>query len=223
MKKFGYIAITPCTWLVVVSVVAAVIGSRVLPNVWGAENGPLEVTQAIILLCTCLVALSSRYYGVGTLAQRKLWVWTMPVWLLMSGRELSWGRVFYTNQAGDIVQLSDLWYGAYVHPTVAVIVMLTIWGLVKTGVISQMMNWLKYGGIPLVEVVVMLIAIVIAGFVEHGSGGMFGVREELYEELAEWVSYITAFFLMIELGFNKKIQPSQEARKYKRLTNYVAR
>ncbi|MBP2644918.1 MAG: hypothetical protein H6Q75_358 [Firmicutes bacterium] len=203
---------TFCSGVLVLVVLAALIGAWVLPNAWGDENGPLELTQAFVLLCASIIALSARFFGVGTLAMRKLIVWTIPIWLIMCGRELSWGRVFYLTQEGNMPQLSDLSYGRYVTLAIAITIIITLWGLFRSGLVYQVRRWIKYGTLPIVEIIIMLVTGFLAAWVEHYSGGVFGAREELYEELAEWVCYSAAFFIMLDVGFNKKIQPSQEGR-----------
>ncbi len=201
---------TPGTWFSVIVLIIAFIGSKTLPASWGQENGPIEWSQVVILGFAVIAAILAAYYGVSPLSTRRLFLWSALIWLLAIGRELSWGRVLYVDSTGNFIKLTDLWYGAYVHPLVACIIIVTIGGLLHDGLVSEILNWKKYGTIPLLEIGIIFAAGIVATAVEHYSFGIFGVNEELYEELAEIVCYCAILFLVIDLGFHRKIQPTRQ-------------
>jgi hypothetical protein len=206
-KNSGYLCMTPCTYFLLIVCVIALIGSIVLPASWGRENGCIEYLQAFILGLVCLASILAAYYGVGTFTRRKLFLWAVPVWLLAIGRELSWGRVFLSDAAGRMPPMSDLWFGPYVHATIIVASIVTLWRLLAHGLLSEVLNWIKYGKLPIIEILLLFCSAIIVILVEHYSHGVFGPNEELFEELAEMVCYSSLLFLVIDLGFNKKIQP----------------
>jgi hypothetical protein len=205
-----HLYMTPGTWLSLIIVIIALICSKTLPAAWGQENGPIEWSQVVILGFAVLAAILAAYCGVSPLSTRRLFLWSALIWLLAIGRELSWGRVLYVDSTGNFIKLTDLWYGAYVHPLVACIIIITIGGLLKAGLVAEILNWKKYGTIPRVEIAIILGAGIIATVVEHYSFGIFGVNEELYEELAEIVCYSAILLLIIDLGFHRKIQPTRQ-------------
>ena len=221
LKKMKFLAMTPCTWMALIVAICALAGAVELPPYWGNENGPLELLQLVILGCCCLAVLLVVNFGVVTKAYKKLFLCSIPIWILMIGREISWGRDFYINSAGEMPRLVDLWYGPYVHPTVAIVAIITLWGLSKYGVWIQMRNWLNYGIVPVGEIGIIIVAGVIATCVEHYSHGLFSVSEELFEELAEVVCYSAILLFIIDVGFNKIIQPASRALPRKFLPNNI--
>ncbi|MBP2657905.1 MAG: hypothetical protein H6Q69_937 [Firmicutes bacterium] len=208
-KLTNFFSTTPGTKFSLVVLAIALISMKLLPASWGQENSPIEWSQVVILACAVIAAVLAAYFGVCSLHQRKLLLWSVPVWLLAIGRELSWGRVFYVNSDGSFVNLANLWYGTYVHPLIACVILITVWGLLKNGLSVEILEWYKYGTVPLIEILILVGAGMFATGVEHFSFGIFGLNEELYEELAETVCYSTLLFLLIDLGFCRRIQPSR--------------
>jgi len=206
-KSSKYQHITPGTCFSLIVLVIALVGIKAIPTSWGQENSPIEWLQVFILGSAVLAAILASIYGVGPLHRRRLFLWSAPIWFLAIGRELSWGRVFYVDMAGNFIRLTDLWYGSYVQPLAACIIIITLWGLFKHGLPSEIQNWIRYGKVPKLELLILFSAGIVVTFVEHYSFGIFAPNEELYEELAEFVLYSTLLFLIIDLGFNKKIQP----------------
>ncbi|MBP2656253.1 MAG: hypothetical protein H6Q73_3822 [Firmicutes bacterium] len=219
LRSSEYLFITPGAWCSLIVLVIALIGSKFLPTSWGQENSPIEWLQVVILEFAVLAAILASYYGVGPLHRRRLFLWSVPIWLLAIGRELSWGRVFYVNSAGEFARLSDLWYGPYIKPLIIIISIITIWGLLKQGLPAEIKTWLKFGTVPILEILILFTTGIIATEVEHYSLGIFGPNEELYEELAELVCYSALLFLIIDLGFNKKIQPAKQPLLARQITH----
>jgi hypothetical protein len=215
----NYWYMTPGTWFSLIVLVIALFCSTVLPASWGKENSPLEWLQVVILGFAVLAAILTAYYGVAPLHRRKLFLWSVPIWLVAIGRELSWGRVFYVNSFGEFAHLSDLWYGPYIKPLIIIISIITIWGLLRNDLPSEIKTWLKFGTIPILEILILFGTGIIVIGIEHYSRGIFGPNEELYEELAELVCYSSLLFLMIDLGFNKKIQPVREPMRASQTTH----
>ncbi|MBU2699284.1 hypothetical protein Ga0466249_000363 [Sporomusaceae bacterium BoRhaA] len=208
LEKFAYLRLTTCTLVLLIVLGIALIGGIVLPASWGEENSPIEWTQVIILSFVCLTTIMARIYGIGTLVSRKLFLWSTPIWMTAIGRELSWGRVLYVDSTGHFIKLTNLWYGSYVHFFIACELIITILGLLNYGLITEIRNWIHHGTIPLLELLIAFSAGIVATMVEHYSFGIFGPNGELFEELAELVCYSGLLLLMIDLGFNKKIQPT---------------
>ena len=65
--------------------------SYIIPISWAWENGPIEDAQAVVLFIGFIMSLKyashARFSG--------MWYTAATCFLLMTGRELSWGRVFF--------------------------------------------------------------------------------------------------------------------------------
>lgn len=93
--------------------------SRIVPVEWGWENGVVENAQVLVLLAGLVFAVhASRQGPKGKTAMLALCV--VPVWLLLVGRELSWGSVFLDpsgfGEDGPIYRSRVLWYRPLVPP-----------------------------------------------------------------------------------------------------------
>lgn len=89
-----------------------------MPEAWGLENGVIENAQVAVLLCGALAAFLawSRHRGtpLGALGAS-----TVPVWLILAARELSWGAVI--TQADAVragLPLQPMWYKPAVAPVI---------------------------------------------------------------------------------------------------------
>jgi len=69
---------------------AAYLLSFHLPEWTSYENGPIEMTQNLVLFAGGLQAVSYGYRA--RTPWRYLWLAITPIWFICLGRELSWGR-----------------------------------------------------------------------------------------------------------------------------------
>lgn len=91
-------------WLLLVLLAAAYPASLVLPAAWSREGGPLEYLQVMVLVAGCVLAL-----------------WVAPVWLLLAGRELSWGRAWLQQVGSEALAVTAPWLQALARPGAAVL------------------------------------------------------------------------------------------------------
>lgn len=189
----------------------AFVLSLFAPPSWAAENGPVEWLQVLILSATCFLAVLVYYHGVGTIRDRRLILWTIPLWLLIIGRELGWGREV-VHATGAMGKLPDRWYTWFVYPAVVTVSVATVWGLLRNGLLAEIRHWHRCGRIPAIDIIIIVGCSIITDIVEHHSMGFFGASEQVYEEFAELVVYSAVFLLVANLGFNKEIQPVPSAR-----------
>ncbi|WP_148044112.1 hypothetical protein [Massilia aurea] len=109
-------------WALLAALAACYPASLVLPAAWAREGGPLESLQVMVLCAGCVLALlmyvRSRPARVAMLA-----LWVAPVWLLLAGRELSWGRAWLPDHssAADTMAGMALWFEPLVRPAAAVL------------------------------------------------------------------------------------------------------
>lgn len=122
--KSDRIALWGCIYFVL-----AVPFAAVLPSWVGWENGPIEILQDIVLFagaiyCITLFCRASGRYRHG------LWLAASAYFLILLGRELSWGRVFMpigmTDHGPDFVSMHALPYYKVVYGIIAVAILMTV-------------------------------------------------------------------------------------------------
>lgn len=205
-------SLTPASWFSVSVLLLALCFGWLLPSSYGQENGPEEWLQAVILGLAALVAISALFQTHFPPARRKLFALSSVGLLLALARELSWGRVFYMDSAGRIPPLKALWFGPYVYPCVALVVTIALGYFFSQGLHKELVTWLKQDKIPIVDVIIILGAILVADTIEHHSYGIFGDRTEVFEELAELVSYTGVLSFMTNIVFNKRFHSGKTSK-----------
>jgi hypothetical protein len=107
--------------------------AALLPNWISWENGILEDSQVIVLLfgmfqCLFFPQHTEKYF-------RNMWLTGAASLLLMAGRELSWGRVFFvrkvTEDGPQLVAMKDLPYHLGMEIIIGVYALLLLIALVK--------------------------------------------------------------------------------------------
>lgn len=109
-------------WALLAALAACYPASLVLPGSWAREGGLLENLQVLVLCAGCALALL-MYLRTRPARVAMLALWVAPVWLLLAGRELSWGRVWLADHstAADTVAATALWFQPLVRPGAAVL------------------------------------------------------------------------------------------------------
>lgn len=163
-----------------------------LPVTWGWENGPLEWSQVVILAAGALLtgywwqeARSSRQFH-----HARFFAWAIPLWLLMVGRELSWGRVFY--QAGldpvngpYFISVAQLPYGKIVYPVIAIIILTWLFAVIKYRLYAVPCDLFRQRRFPTGEFILVIFSFVIAYVAEKY------LHNAIMEELVECVAYLS--------------------------------
>lgn len=90
-------------WALLAALAASLPASLGLPAGWSREGGLLENLQVTVLVMGCVLALLMALRSWPSQVAR-LALWVAPVWLLLAGRELSWGREWL----GDTLWLQSL-------------------------------------------------------------------------------------------------------------------
>ena len=123
--KSDRIALWACIYFVL-----AVPFAAVLPSWVGWENGPIEILQDLVLFvgaiyCITLFCRASGRYRHG------LWLAASAYFLILLGRELSWGRIFMpigmTDHGPDFVSMHALPYYKVVYGIIAVAILMTLY------------------------------------------------------------------------------------------------
>ncbi|MGI6093670.1 MAG: hypothetical protein ACOYD5_11990 [Negativicutes bacterium] len=159
-----------------------------LPPEWGWENGVIEWSQVIILSLGLILSWNKSSSSFGLFAT--------PVWLIMIGRELSWGRVFFPigiDQAGPYFpSLKELWYGPAVYPTVTVILLIWLWAIIKYKLYMIPIRMIKQGGFPWTNLLLVFLSAVTAYVSEKH------LDRPVSEEFCELIAYIGLVVLSLE-------------------------
>ncbi|SDD78403.1 hypothetical protein [Sporomusa acidovorans] len=201
---------TPATVLSLAALLFAVSFGWQLPPEYGTENGPLEFFQVGIFVVTAVVAVSALWQTKLSPDRRRLFALTSVVWLMCAARELSWGRVFYAVGPDKIPPLKTLWFGPYVYPVIAVILLSAGTYFLATGLHKELWRWLKQENLPALDFCLFVVFLVLADLFEHHSHGLLGAKNELFEELAELISYVSCLSFMINVIYNKRFRANQE-------------
>ena len=118
--------------LVILCILAVIfIGlSFVLPIEYSYENHFLENLEVVILFLGIVICIGEirdfiLYDSI------KFYVASIIIYILMIGRELSWGRVFYPigmdkNGEQIFVKVHELWYGSVVYPMVGILILIVL-------------------------------------------------------------------------------------------------
>lgn len=207
LHRFRWITPSSCLCL---SIFLFSIGlGWLLPAEYGRENGPVEWLQVVMLGAAAIVSISALFQTDLSPARRRLFALTSVLWLMGIARELSWGRVFYPNDTGGFLRLKDIWFGPYVYPTIAVIFIASLGYFFAKGLHKELVHWLKQGTLPALDVVILIVAAVTTDIIEHHSGGLFGIKTELFEELAELGTYFAVLSFMINVVLHKQFRIDQ--------------
>ncbi len=163
-----------------------------LPLTWGWENGPLEWSQVVILTAGLLLtgcwwqeAITSRRFH-----HARFFVWATPLWLLMIGRELSWGRVFYPAgldpvQGPYFISVAQLPYGKFVYPILAIIILSWLFAVIKYKLYAIPYELFRQGRFPTSEFILVVLSFVTAYIAEQH------LHKAIMEELVECVAYLS--------------------------------
>lgn len=115
----------------------------------------------------------------------------MIYFFLLFMREISWGRTFFLNPDGSILQYSQMGlYGKMVHPIVSILIV-TLISLLYRARICEILLKIVF---PAKSFCLLLLFILAAWIAERTSCAFF--HGEVAEELAEFGAYMMMFFLV---------------------------
>lgn len=201
---FNY-ELAPTSWLSLLLVLLMPL-CLVLPPYWGWENGPLENTQVVILATGLLLCYAAARHHAAAPHVAALWRWLMPTWLLAIGRELSWGRVFYPISFGSsgpqFISLQQLWYGPLIRPLVGIMILVTLFGLLR----SRAWEFLQHTPLPVVDVAVFLLMVGASYYFDKHTLALFQQHEEVLEEWAEVALYWSMVSIVVRTGFSTAVE-----------------
>lgn len=178
----------------------------ILPIEYSYENHLLENLEVVILTLG-LVLNIKMIFNTKLYDSIKFYIASAIIYLLMIGRELSWGRVFYpigidNNGEQIFVKVQELWYGAVVYPIVGILIIVA---LILLGYFGYQCR--KKGirvDIPLETVVLFFIMSILSQCVfDRGLIHILANYNQLLEENCEILAYISLVICSYKISFRK--------------------
>ena len=169
----------------IVYLVAIIPVSYIIPISWAWENGPIEDAQAVVLFIGFIMSL--KYASHARLSG--MWYTAATCFLLMTGRELSWGRVFFPlpqepGSGPSFIDMVDVPHHELIYAAIGLVLIFALYGFVRK---VQWRMVKKY--MPWPSAVLCIVFIVIQYMAEHHIFFDHAISEPL-EELGELYAYI---------------------------------
>jgi len=170
--------------------------SLAAPVEWGWENGVVENAQVLVLLAGLFFAFQAWRHGpkgdASTLA-----LCLLPVWLLLTGRELSWGSVFLDplgfGPDGPIYSSRVLWYRPLVPPFAGLLLLGSLWLAWRQRLHRYLLGLVTGGRFPWMTIVLVLGA-ALGSTAGEGHLPAFArhlvAHSAVLEEMSETVGYL---------------------------------
>lgn len=194
--------------LVILCILAVIfIGlSFVLPIEYSYENHFLENLEVVILFLGIVICIG-KIRDFILYDSIKFYVASIIIYILMIGRELSWGRVFYPigmdkNGEQIFVKVHELWYGSVVYPMVGILILIV---LILLGVYfyqSRRQGICWY--IPLGEFLFFIVTNILGQCVFDRGLVQFGNYNQLLEESCEIIAYIALICCTYDISFKRR-------------------
>lgn len=194
--------------LVILCILAVIfIGlSFVLPIEYSYENHFLENLEVVILFLGIVICIG-KIRDFILYDSIKFYVASIIIYILMIGRELSWGRVFYPigidkNGEQIFVKVHELWYGSVVYPMVGILILIALILLVVYFYQSRRQGICWY--IPLGEFLFFIVTSILGQCVFDRGLVQFGNYNQLLEESCEIIAYIALVCCTYDISFKRR-------------------
>lgn len=194
--------------LVILCILAVIfIGlSFVLPIEYSYENHFLENLEVVILFLGIVICIG-KIRDFILYDSIKFYVASIIIYILMIGREVSWGRVFYPigmdkNGEHIFVKVHELWYGSVVYPIVGILILIALILLVVYFYQSRKQGICWY--IPLGEFLFFIVTSILGQFVFDRGLVQFGNYNQLLEESCEIIAYIALICYTYDISFKRR-------------------
>lgn len=175
--------------------------SFILPERIAWENGPIEMTQNMVLLFGVFWNLNT-YFRSSSVSRNKIWLFLAGFFLLLFGREISWGRVFLlkeiTKKGPVFWSMKSLPYYRFIHGCIAVYMCMDILLLIKAVCwrsALQCIHWSR-------RITVLFLLATILTLLGDKGLLFHSVVDETIEEFAELFIYISLLYFS---GLYRKI------------------
>lgn len=165
----------------------------VLPEWVGDENGIIENMQILWLIGGMLYCIKAHSYKYDDWSgsSKALWKAGTIYFFLLIMREISWGRVFFTNPDDGMIQYSQMGlYGKLVHPLVGILIVTMLIMLYQ----ARIWRVLLITKLPVKSFLLLLLFIFFSWVGERTN--FTGFHGQVAEELAEFGAYMMMYVLL---------------------------
>ena len=183
-------------WALLLAFLACYPLSRIMPPAWAWENGIVENAQAVALVMGAVLAWLA-WRRLRPQAAALIAACAVPVWLLLAGRELSWGAVFLPphgfDAGGPIYTSRVLWYRPLVPAFAGVILLIVLVAALHHRLdrpLRQLMARRRFPWLPILTIVAVMCASTFAEGHLYPFKDIVLEQGEAYEELVELVGYL---------------------------------
>lgn len=194
--------------LVILCILAVIfIGlSFVLPIEYSYENHFLENLEVVILFLGIVICIG-KIRDFILYDSIKFYIASIIIYILMIGRELSWGRVFYpigidNNGEQIFIKVQDLWYSPVVYPIIGILTLIALILLVVYFYQSRRQGICWY--IPLGEFLFFIVTSILGQCVFDRGLVQFGDYNQLLEESCEIIAYIALICCTYDISFKRR-------------------
>ena len=169
--------------------------SYLLPGPFAWENGPIEMGQNMILL-TGIIWSIYHYTQETHLHRPSYWLFAASFFLLLFGREISWGRVFLLKEmteTGPVFwSMKDLPYHRGIDGAIGLLSAAVIHLFYQSVNVQKALHCLKKNRL------MFLLTVLAAILALMGDKGQLfhDFRDETMEELSELFVYLQVFFFI---------------------------
>jgi hypothetical protein len=182
-------------WAILLALLCCYPFSLVMEPTWAWETGILEIAQTCVLVAGFVFAASAWLdMRPGRAAMLALCV--MPVWIILAGRELSWGAVFLpgldTGIGRPVYSSKILWYRPLVAPIAGGLLLAALY-LGWRHRVDRVLRAVAAAGLFPWGLVPVMVLVALASSLAEGHLGMprsAFPQAESFEELVELVGYI---------------------------------
>lgn len=188
----------PHLWIMLLYTVFCLFIENFLPDTFARENYPLENAQ-LVLLSMGIIFCWKKSKRILFIRDKFIWQAGVLFYLLLLGREISWGRALFMHPDGSVPEWSEMGiYAVMAHPLVGIMI-LTCLCLLYKGRIFSFFTSVK---IPLWDLIFLFIFTVLVYVSEHCHFSFF--HGEIYEELFECAAYIEMLLITFFIGKYRK-------------------
>lgn len=187
-EKLFHVSVNFVTYFSILFALAIIPLSAALPASISWENGPLEDFQVILLFSGCLLGL---YYYKQSQHSRfhKMWLTISGLFLLLTGRELSWGRVFFqtkmTTHGPEFLSMERIPHHMLINILLGCLILSVVSGLIFSIPWSKLLFDIP---LPASSFVLLCIGALLSTVGDHGW--IFSSAQgETMEELGEILVY----------------------------------
>lgn len=165
---------------------------KLLPAECGYENGLVENYQLMLLFFGCFIWVLAPKY-------RKLFILVALIFLVMAGREMSFGRVLFYAVPGvpnTFAPWSEVWYEPYLFPAALVYGAGCTVFFFAGKIYKQIYSLLAESRIPVWNMVLFVVLSIGTNILDRHCESM------LIEEIVEFSAYTTLFMTVALYAFN---------------------